>query len=82
MKLCSTRLGYLWLKGAGSGPQQAEGEPPDKQGVHASCHDRFPKLESVPSFRFHHTAEGEHERFEWSVPWSLPFLVFERQSPA
>jgi hypothetical protein len=32
MKLCSTRLGYLWLEGAGSGPQQALGEPPDKTG--------------------------------------------------
>ena len=67
MKLCSTRLGYLWLEAARSGPQQAEGEPPDKERVNSSRHDRFPKLESVPSIRFHRTAEGEDERPEWSV---------------
>ena len=67
MKLCSTRLGYLWLEAARSGPQQAEGEPPDKERVNSSRHDRFPELESVPSIRFHHTAKGEDERPEWSV---------------
>jgi hypothetical protein len=39
MKLCSTRLGYLWLEAARSGPQQAEGEPPDQEGVNSSSHD-------------------------------------------
>jgi hypothetical protein len=72
MKLCSTRLGYLWLEAAGSGPQHAEGEPPDKQGVNSAGHDRFPKLESVPSVRFHHTAEGENERPERSVRGRVP----------
>jgi hypothetical protein len=33
MKLCSIRLGYLWLEAAGSGPQQAEVEPPDEKRV-------------------------------------------------
>jgi hypothetical protein len=36
MKLCSTRLGHLWLEAAGSGPQQAEGELPDKKGIYSS----------------------------------------------
>jgi hypothetical protein len=67
MKLCSTRLGYLWLEAAGSGPQQTEGEPPNKEGVHPTRHDRFPDLERVLRFRFHHTAEEENERPEWSV---------------
>jgi hypothetical protein len=39
MKLCSTRLGYLWLEAACSGPQQTEGEPPDQEGVNSSRHD-------------------------------------------
>jgi hypothetical protein len=67
MKLCSTRLGYLWLEAARSGPQQAEGEPSDEEEVNSAPHDRFPKLESVPCVCFHHTAEGENERPEWSV---------------
>jgi hypothetical protein len=67
MKLCSTRLGYLWLEAARSSPQQAEGEPPDKQRVNSTRHDRFPNLEGVPSIRFHPTAEGEDERPEWFV---------------
>jgi hypothetical protein len=35
MKLRSIRLGYLWLEaaGSGSGPQQAEVEPPDEKRV-------------------------------------------------
>jgi hypothetical protein len=37
--LASARLGYLWLEAARSGPQQAEGELPDKQGVDSACHD-------------------------------------------
>jgi hypothetical protein len=39
MKLCSTRLGYLWLEAARPGPQQAEGEPSDKEGVNSPRHD-------------------------------------------
>jgi hypothetical protein len=39
MKLCSTRLGNLGLEAVRSGPQQAEGEPPDKEGVNSSRHD-------------------------------------------
>jgi hypothetical protein len=72
MILCYTRLGYLGLKAAFSGPQQAEGEPPDKEGVNSARHDRFPELESVPSVRFHHSAEGEDERPEWSVGRWVP----------
>jgi hypothetical protein len=49
MKLCSTPLDYLWLEAALSGPQQAKVEPPDKERVNSSGHDRFPKLESVPA---------------------------------
>jgi hypothetical protein len=67
MKLCSTPLDYLWLEAALSGPQQAKVEPPDKERVNSSGHDRFPKLESVPSVRFHCTAEGENQRPDWSV---------------
>jgi hypothetical protein len=67
MKIYSTHLGYLWLEGARSSPQQAEGEPPHKERVHSSSHDRFPKLERVPSVRFHHAAKGEDERPERSV---------------
>jgi hypothetical protein len=74
MKLCSNRLGYLWLEAAGSGPQQAEGEAPDKERVNSARHDRFPKLECVPSSRFHHTTEGEDERSEWSVRGRVPAL--------
>jgi hypothetical protein len=47
MNLCSTRLRYL-VEAAGSSPQQAEGEPPVKERVNSACHDRFPKLKSVP----------------------------------
>jgi hypothetical protein len=67
MKLCSTRLGYLWLEAACSGPQQTEGEPSDKEGVNSPRHDRFAKLESVPSVCFHHTAKGWDERPEGTV---------------
>jgi hypothetical protein len=67
VKPCSTGLGYLWLEAARSGPQQAEGEPSDEEEVNSAPHDRFPKLESVPCVCFHHTAEGENERPEWSV---------------
>jgi hypothetical protein len=42
MKLCSMRVASSWLEVAGSGPQQAEGEPPDKERVHSSGHDPFP----------------------------------------
>jgi hypothetical protein len=72
LKLCSTRLGYLWLEAARPGPHQAEGEPPDEEGVNSACHDRFPNLERVLSFRFHHAAEGENERPEWSVGRWVP----------
>jgi hypothetical protein len=72
MKLCSTRLGYLWLEAAGSGPQQAEGESPDEKRVNSARHDRFAELESVPSVCFHHTDEGEDEWPEWSVPRRVP----------
>jgi hypothetical protein len=72
VKPCSTGLGYLWLEAARSGPQQAEGEPPDEKRVYSSRYDRFPELESVPSFRFQHTAEGENERPEWSVRRRVP----------
>jgi hypothetical protein len=67
MKLCSTRLGYLWLEAARSGLQQAKGEPSDEEGVNSAPHDRFPKLQGVSSIRSHHTAEGEDARSEWSV---------------
>lgn len=59
MNLQSTRLGYLGLEGSGSGAQHAEVEPPGKQGLDSTSHDRLPKLESVPSVHLHHTAEGE-----------------------
>jgi hypothetical protein len=64
MKLCSSRVVHLWLETARSDPQQADGEPPKEQRVHPSRHERLPKLESIPSFRFPHTTEGEHERPE------------------
>jgi hypothetical protein len=68
MKLCSCRIAYLLpLEAARSGPQQAEGESPDENRVSSSHHDRFPALESDPSVRFHHTAEGEDKRPEWAV---------------
>lgn len=34
MKLYSTCLASLWLQAAGSGPQQVEGKPPDKESVY------------------------------------------------
>jgi hypothetical protein len=72
MKLRSTRLAPLRLEAAGPGPQQAEGESPDEEGVYSTRHDRFPELESVPSFGFHHTTEGEDKRPEWSVRRWVP----------
>jgi hypothetical protein len=72
MKLYSARLGYLWLEAGRSGPQQAEGEPPDETRINSARHDRFPELESVPSVRFHCTAEGEDERSAWSVRGQVP----------
>jgi hypothetical protein len=48
-------------------PRQQKGEPPDKERLKSSRHDRFSKLESVSRVRFHCAAEGEDKWHEWSV---------------
>jgi hypothetical protein len=47
MNLWRTRLGDLWLGAARSRPQQAEGEPPDKESVESSGRDQIPKPERM-----------------------------------
>jgi hypothetical protein len=80
VNLCSTRLGYLWLKAARSVPQQADGEWSDKKGVNSSRHDRFPNLGRVSSVCLLCAADGKNGRPEWSVRrWvSASFLPCHR----
>jgi hypothetical protein len=76
--LYSSRL-LMAREAAGYGAQQAEGEPPNEKRVHSSRQNRFLNLESVPSFHFHHTAEGKNERPQWSVGRRVSSSVFPCQ---
>src|SRR5690349_19928497 len=72
MNFCSTRPGYLGIEAERCGPQQAEGEPPDKERVNATGHDRFPELEGISCVHLTKTRDGENKAPEWSVRGRVP----------